>query len=78
MFLLAARALADQVLASDFALGRIYPSLKRIREVSTVIAAAVAEEAFRLKLARKGRPKDLPAFIKSKMYVPDYSLPSQQ
>jgi len=72
MFLIAARALADQVLESDFKLGRIYPALQRIREVSVVIATAVAEEAYRLKLARRPRPKDLAAFIKSQMYVPTY------
>jgi malate dehydrogenase (oxaloacetate-decarboxylating)(NADP+) len=72
MFLIAARVLAGQVSQSDFAQGRIYPKLQRIREVSAVIATAVAEEAYRLKLARRPRPKDLAAFIKSQMYVPTY------
>lgn len=73
MFSIAARTLANQVMDSDFELGRIYPSLKRIREVSEAIAVAVAEEAYRLNLARKRRPRDLPALIKSQMYDPRYS-----
>jgi malate dehydrogenase (oxaloacetate-decarboxylating)(NADP+) len=72
MFSKAARTLADQVLESDLEMGRVYPSLQRIREVSLAIAVAVAEEAYRHKLARKRRPKDLPAWIKSRMFEPDY------
>jgi malate dehydrogenase (oxaloacetate-decarboxylating)(NADP+) len=72
MFYCAAKALADQVQEGDLELGRIYPSLQRIREVSAGIALAVAEEIYRLKLARKRRPADLLAHIKSEMYHPDY------
>ena len=43
MFLAAARALAGEVTDEDFDTGRIYPPLKRIREVSIRIAVAVAE-----------------------------------
>ncbi|MEZ4663683.1 MAG: malic enzyme-like NAD(P)-binding protein [Caldilineaceae bacterium] len=43
MFFVAAQTLAQQVTAQDLALGRVYPSLSRIREVSAHIAAAVAE-----------------------------------
>jgi malate dehydrogenase (oxaloacetate-decarboxylating)(NADP+) len=51
MFLVAARTLADLVTADDLALGRIYPSLTRIREVSVKIATAVAKEAIAAGLA---------------------------
>jgi malate dehydrogenase (oxaloacetate-decarboxylating)(NADP+) len=51
MFLVAARTLADLVTADDLALGRIYPSLTRIREVSLKIATAVAKEAIAAGLA---------------------------
>ncbi len=51
MFLVAARTLADLVTAEDLVLGRIYPSLTRIREVSVKIATAVAREAIRTGLA---------------------------
>jgi malate dehydrogenase (oxaloacetate-decarboxylating)(NADP+) len=72
MFFKAARVLADQVTEADLEQGRVYPSLKRIREVSAAIALAVAEEAYTLKLARKRRPKDLRAFIEAQMYQPRY------
>ena len=72
MFLASARSLAGQVLESDLEQGRIYPSLKRIQEVSAVIAAAVAEVAYCEGLARKKKPADLLEFIKSQMYKPVY------
>jgi malate dehydrogenase (oxaloacetate-decarboxylating)(NADP+) len=74
MFLVAARALACQVDKNDLKQGRIYPSLKRIQEVSAHIAVAVAEEAYRLKLAAIPRPKNLPAYIASMMYKPEYPM----
>jgi len=72
MFLTAARTLAAQVLESDLEQGRIYPALHRIRAVSLAIAVAVAEEAYKLKLASRRRPKDLPVFIRDQMYQPHY------
>jgi malate dehydrogenase (oxaloacetate-decarboxylating)(NADP+) len=72
MFFQAARALAGQVLPTDLEQGRIYPSLSRMREVSAAIAVAVAEEAYRLDLAARRRPKALPAFIRAQMYQPVY------
>jgi malate dehydrogenase (oxaloacetate-decarboxylating)(NADP+) len=72
MFFTAAKTLANQVLDSDLTQGRIFPALTRIQEVSAVIATAVAEVAYDEKLARVKRPKDLLAFIKSQMYVPNY------
>ncbi|MFA6563149.1 MAG: NAD-dependent malic enzyme [Verrucomicrobiia bacterium] len=72
MFAEAAKALAAQVQESDLAMGRVYPSLQRIQEVSASIAAAVAECAFKEGLARVRKPKNLLAFIRSKMWRPDY------
>ncbi len=72
MFARAAKALADQVLPSDLEVGRIYPSLKRIREVSAHVAAAVAEVAFQDGLAGVERPDDVLAFVKSRMWEPRY------
>lgn len=54
MFLVAARTLADLVCDDDLAIGRIYPSLTRIREVCVKIATAVAKEALNAGLARAG------------------------
>jgi malate dehydrogenase (oxaloacetate-decarboxylating)(NADP+) len=72
MFAESARALANQVQQSDLELGRIYPALTRIREVSAHIGAAVAEVAFKEKLAGVPRPKDVLEMVKSAMWHPRY------
>ncbi len=72
MFLAAARALAAQVSRKDLDQGSIYPALARIREVSAHIAAAVAEVAFRRKLASQPRPRKLLAHIRAQMHEPRY------
>jgi malate dehydrogenase (oxaloacetate-decarboxylating)(NADP+) len=72
MFLAAAKELAGKVSEKDFKRGSIYPRLKRIREVSAEIAVKVAEVAYEQGLATVERPADLPAFIRSHMYEPNY------
>jgi malate dehydrogenase (oxaloacetate-decarboxylating)(NADP+) len=72
MFSVAARTLAEMVSAEDLAQGRVYPPLTRIREVSLKIAIAVADLAYSRGLATKPRPDDLPGYIKSIMYLPEY------
>jgi malate dehydrogenase (oxaloacetate-decarboxylating)(NADP+) len=72
MFFAAARALADQVSEADLERGLIYPPLTEIRRVSTAIAVAVAEVAYRRGLAAQPKPDDLQAFIEAQMYVPRY------
>ena len=72
MFAVAARTLAEQVKQSDLDKGRVYPSLKRIRQVSAHIAEAVAEVAFNDGLARVLRPDDLGALVRSFVWEPDY------
>lgn len=74
MFAAAARALDEQVAAEDLKIGRIYPSLSRIREVSAHIALAVAKVAFGQGLATRPEPSDLMAHIKSEMYIPTYPV----
>ncbi len=72
MFLIAAQTLAGLVTAEDLAVGRVYPELGRIREVSAAIATAVAGYAFDRGLTRQIRPEDLGALIRENMYQPDY------
>jgi malate dehydrogenase (oxaloacetate-decarboxylating)(NADP+) len=72
MFAAAARTLAMEVEESDLAIGRIYPSLTRIREVSLAIAAAVAGVAYRDGLATAPEPEDIPARIREEMFEPVY------
>jgi malate dehydrogenase (oxaloacetate-decarboxylating)(NADP+) len=72
MFSAAARTLASLVLPSDLELGRIYPALTRIREVSAHIGAAVAEVAFQDGLAGVPRPADVLGLVKGAMWEPAY------
>jgi malate dehydrogenase (oxaloacetate-decarboxylating)(NADP+) len=72
MFTAAAKSLTDQVSAEDLKLGRIYPSLLRIREVSANIALVVSEVVFSQKLTQMQKPADLAGHIKSNMYQPNF------
>jgi malate dehydrogenase (oxaloacetate-decarboxylating)(NADP+) len=72
MFFTAAKALAHEVLDSDLQQGRVYPSLQRIRDVSAMIATAVAEVAYDTGLATTRHPEALQAHIRSEMYNPRY------
>lgn len=72
MFLASAKALAELVTEEDLALGRVYPALDRIREVSAYIAAATAQVAYDRGLATVPRPADLVAAARAAMYEPRY------
>lgn len=72
MFLVAARTLARHVSYADLSQGRVYPPLRKIREVSRAIAIEVAEVAYRRALARGEKPDDLAAHVGSLMYYPEY------
>ena len=72
MFLAAAQTLAGMVQPEDLAVGRIYPPLTKIRDVSLRIAAAVAEVAHRTGLARAPRPGDVLEDIRGRMFHPVY------
>jgi malate dehydrogenase (oxaloacetate-decarboxylating)(NADP+) len=72
MFFVAAKTLASLVTEKDLEVGRVYPELTRIREVSAAIGVAVAETAFRRGIARQIRPANMAAHVKSQMYQPDY------
>jgi malate dehydrogenase (oxaloacetate-decarboxylating)(NADP+) len=72
MFTAAAKSLNDQVTAEDLKIGRIYPSLSRIREVSANIALAVAKIVFARGLTAMPEPADLLGQIKSIMYEPKF------
>lgn len=74
MFLAAAQSLAEEVSDDDLALGRVYPSLTRIRDVSAHVATAVAEVAWAQGLTSKPRPEDPAAYVRSQMYVPEYPV----
>jgi malate dehydrogenase (oxaloacetate-decarboxylating)(NADP+) len=72
MFFMAAKTLSDLVNEDDLAVGRLYPSLQRIREVSLAIAESVAAVAFQQGLAEKPGKHPLHEYIQSQMYQPVY------
>jgi malate dehydrogenase (oxaloacetate-decarboxylating)(NADP+) len=72
MFIKAARTLASLIRESELAEGRVYPALNRIHEVSHAIAVAVANEVYAEKLNTHSRPEDLPGYIRSQMFQPEY------
>lgn len=72
MFLAAARVVAGEVSEADLDNGRIYPTLTKIRDVSAKIAVAVVEVALEKGLARELRPENLPEYVRSLMYEPEY------
>ena len=73
MFFDAAKTLGNMVTEEEYAMGRIYPKLDRIREVSVAIGVAVAEVAFRRGLTKTSRPDDLAGHVKARMYNPVYA-----
>jgi len=73
MFFEAAKTLSGMVTEDEYAMGRIYPKLDRIREVSVAIGVSVAEVAFRRGLTKMNRPDDLVGHVKARMYDPVYA-----
>ncbi len=72
MFATAARTLADLVSAESLVAGKLFPSLKSIREVSFRIAVAVATVAFEKKLCGDFSPYDVEALIREQVFDPVY------
>ncbi|MEZ4694982.1 MAG: NAD-dependent malic enzyme [Rhodothermales bacterium] len=73
MFFIAARELASMVSEHDLGLGRLFPSLSRIREVSARIAVSVAAHAFERGYAQAAEPDDLVQTVQDFMFVPEYA-----
>jgi malate dehydrogenase (oxaloacetate-decarboxylating)(NADP+) len=72
MFFEAAKALAGLVTDDQLKHGCIYPPLTDIRHVSSVIATAVCEVAYKRDLAASPRPENILEQVKSIMYWPVY------
>ncbi|KAH8864822.1 NADP-dependent malic enzyme [Schistosoma japonicum] len=73
LFVIAAECLADQVEEKDLNVGRVFPPLKNIRNVSLAIAVRVAEYAYSKGLCnRKPQPEDIELYLSKKMYDPNY------
>jgi len=72
MFLAAAHSLASLVTEHDIDIGRVYPKLSRIREVSAYIARDVAKMAYERGFTDKEPPDDILKEINDYMYRPVY------
>lgn len=73
MFIEAARGVADQVSAAQLEQGLLYPLQSNILETELKTAARVAALVFDSGLAGVERPKDVEAFVRSHVYVPQYA-----
>ena len=72
MFIIAAKAVAEQVTEDNLAKGLIYPPQSHIFEASLHVAGRVAAYIFDKGLARVPKPADIDAHIRSAAYRPVY------
>lgn len=72
MFIVAAKAVAEQVTDKNLADGLIYPPQSKILEASLHVAARVAKYIFDHDLARVPRPADIAGHIVASAYRPAY------
>ena len=73
MFIIAAKAVAEQVSDASLETGLIYPPQSQIFEASLHVATRVAEYIFEKELARVPRPTDIAALVRGSAYRPVYS-----
>jgi malate dehydrogenase (oxaloacetate-decarboxylating)(NADP+) len=72
MFIVAAKAVAEQVGQDSLDVGLIYPPQSKILTASFHVAARIAEHIFDREMARVPRPPDITRLIGEKAYVPTY------
>jgi len=72
MFLVAARALAEQVDDERLAAGALYPPIESLNEISREVALAVAREAVESGVAQVDAGTDLETVIDEAMWWPSY------
>ncbi|GAN10408.1 NADP-dependent malic enzyme MaeA [Mucor ambiguus] len=81
----ASKALADSLTEEEVSKGWLYPSLKRIRSVSAIVAAAVCQETLNENLATSQAMmlqckshEDILDYVKAHMWSPNYGSNHQQ
>jgi len=73
MFLAAAETVAEQLTETDMKTGRVYPTLKNIRDISFKIGITVAEMAYQYDLATiTPEPECKEELVRRIIYNPDY------
>ncbi|MBV8568976.1 MAG: oxaloacetate-decarboxylating malate dehydrogenase, partial [Acidobacteriaceae bacterium] len=72
MFIVAAKAVADQVTEKELEASLLYPPQSNILQTEITTAQKVAEVIFERGLAGVKRPKDVRTFLESQLYKPEY------
>jgi len=72
MFIVAAKAVAEQVGDDSLASGLIYPPQSKILAASLHVAVKIAEHIFDQDLARVDRPENIEEHIRALAYAADY------
>ena len=72
MFVVAARAVADQVTQAELDSGLLYPPQSNILPTEVAVAVKVAETIFTRGLARAEKPSDVRKFVENQLYRPEY------
>jgi malate dehydrogenase (oxaloacetate-decarboxylating)(NADP+) len=72
MFVVAARAVADQVTQAELDSGLLYPPQSAILETEVAVAVKVAETVFNRGLAGVEGPADVRKFVEGQLYKPEY------
>jgi len=68
----AALALCESLTPEEVSLGKVYPEINRIRQVSLEIATTVSQHAYNLGLPSREKPRNLATFLKESMWDPVY------
>jgi malate dehydrogenase (oxaloacetate-decarboxylating)(NADP+) len=76
MFVVAARAVADQVTQAELDSGLLYPPQSTILGTEVAVAVKVAETVFNRGLAGLEGPADVREFVEGQLYKPEYPRPS--
>lgn len=74
MFIVAAKAVAEQVTQASLESGLIYPPQSQILDASLHTAAKIAEYVFDHGLSRTQKPADIEAHIRGMAYKPAYAV----
>ena len=73
MFVVAARAVADQVTQAELDSGLLYPPQSNILETEVAVAVKVSETIFARSLAGVEKPADVRSFVEGRLYKPEYT-----
>jgi malate dehydrogenase (oxaloacetate-decarboxylating)(NADP+) len=74
MFIIAAKAVSEQVTEADLGMGLIYPPQSNILEASLHTAGRIAAYIFDQDLARVPRPDDIDEHVRARAYRPVYTI----